>query len=131
MLQGNGTLEFPSFSSQFYRSDVHDQIYRCQASNQAGSIISRNVHVRAIVNQLFEVKVEGIDVYLNNVAFLKCVVPLHMREYVEISSWYRGEEILTDNSDISEYIFYYPLLKRRKQHSVIKSNLRQSSCMYV
>jgi hypothetical protein len=58
--------------------------------------------VRGIVNQFYEVKVEGHEVLLNNVAFLKCVVPLHIREHVEITSWYRGDEVLTDTSDISE-----------------------------
>lgn len=104
-LQGNGTLEFPAFASQFYRSDVHDQIYRCQASNQGGTIISRNIRVRGVVHEFFAVKVDGSEVLLNNVAFLKCAVPVHVREYVEVTSWYRGEEILTDNSDISEYSF--------------------------
>lgn len=103
-VQSNGTLYFPSFASQFYRSDIHDQIYRCQASNHAGTIISRNVHVRAIIHQPYDVKVEGNDVFLNNVAFLKCSVSSHMREFVEITSWYRGDELLTDNSDISEYL---------------------------
>lgn len=56
------------------------------------------------MDQFYEVKVEGYEVLLNNVAFLKCVVPAHVREYVEITSWYRGEELLTDNSDISEYL---------------------------
>lgn len=101
-VQGNGTLQFLSFASQFYRSDIHDQIYRCQASNHAGTIISRNVHVRAIIQQPYDVKVEGHEVFLNNVAFLKCTVSSHMREFVEITSWYRGDELLTDNSDISE-----------------------------
>lgn len=128
-LQSNGTIEFPAFASQFYRSDVHDQVYRCQASNQAGTIISKNVHVRGIVHEFYEVKVEGHEVLLNNVAFLKCVVPLHMREHVEITSWYRDEEVLTDNSDISKYSLLYPLQpKRKKVTSIIKTNLRQSSC---
>ncbi|KAL7024043.1 hypothetical protein ACKWTF_012881 [Chironomus riparius] len=100
-IQGNGTLHFPSFSSQFFRSDVHEQVYRCQASNHAGTIISRNIHVRAIIHQSYDVKVDGHEVYLNNIAFLKCIVSSHMREFVEITSWYRGEELLTDNSDIS------------------------------
>lgn len=109
-LQGNGTIEFPAFSSQFYRSDIHDQIYRCQASNQAGTIISKNIHVRGIVHQFYDVKVEGHEVLLNNVAFLKCIVPLHIREHVEITTWYRGDETLTDNSDISKYFFLSFLL---------------------
>lgn len=101
-LQGNGTIEFPAFASQFYRSDIHDQIYRCQASNQAGTIVSRNVHVRGIVHESYEVKVEGHEVLLNNVAFLKCAIPPQIREHIEVTSWYRDDEILTENSDISE-----------------------------
>lgn len=102
-LTGNGTIEFPAFSSQFYRSDIHDQVYRCQASNQGGTIISRNIHVRGIVHQFYEVNVEGQEVLLNNVAFLKCMVPQHVREHIEVTSWYRGDELLTDLSDIGEF----------------------------
>lgn len=101
-LQSNGTLEFPAFSSQFYRSDIHDQVYRCQATNQAGSIISRNIHVRGIIHQYYDVKIDGTDVHLNNVAFLRCSVPAHLREFVEVTTWFRGEEALTENSDISK-----------------------------
>jgi hypothetical protein len=101
-LHCNGTLEFPAFSSQFYRSDVHDQIYRCQATNQAGTIISRNIHVRGIIHQFYDVKIDGTDVFLNNVAFLRCSIPQHMREFVEVTTWFRGEEALTENSDISK-----------------------------
>lgn len=106
-LQSNGTLEFPAFSSQFYRSDVHDQVYRCQASNQAGTIISRNIHVRGIIHQFYDVKIDGTDVYLNNVAFLRCSIPQHMREFVEVTTWFRGEEALTENSDISKIKFFH------------------------
>lgn len=44
---GNGTLYFPPFLGQYYRADVHEGIYRCRASNQAGTILSREVHIRA------------------------------------------------------------------------------------
>jgi hypothetical protein len=105
-VHSNGSLFFSSFASHLYRTDIHDQIYRCQASNHAGTILSRNIHVRAIIHQSYDVKVEGHDVFLNNVAFLKCTVSSHIREFVEVTSWYRGDELLTDNSDISEYIFH-------------------------
>lgn len=103
-LQNNGSIEFPSFAPQFFRSDVHDQVYRCQASNQAGTIISRNVYVRGIVQEFYEVKVEGNEVLLSNAAFLKCVVPLHVREHVKLTSWFQGEELLNDNNDLSKYV---------------------------
>lgn len=43
----NGNLVFPPFRAEDYRQEVHAQVYRCLAKNQVGSIISREVHVRA------------------------------------------------------------------------------------
>ncbi|XP_061396461.1 cell adhesion molecule Dscam2-like, partial [Musca vetustissima] len=46
-IAGNGTLYFPPFLAQYYRSDVHETMYRCRATNEVGTILSRNVHVQA------------------------------------------------------------------------------------
>ena len=46
-MSGNGTLYFPPFLGQYFRPDVHENYYRCRASNQAGAILSRDVYVRA------------------------------------------------------------------------------------
>lgn len=43
----NGNLVFPPFRAEDYRQEVHAQIYACLAKNQIGSVISRDVHVRA------------------------------------------------------------------------------------
>lgn len=43
----NGNLVFPPFRAEDYRQEVHAQVYACLAKNQVGSIISREVHVRA------------------------------------------------------------------------------------
>ncbi|GIY60673.1 down syndrome cell adhesion molecule-like protein Dscam2 [Caerostris darwini] len=43
----DGTLVFPPFPGEEYRADVHATVYRCEASNAAGTIGSRDVHVRA------------------------------------------------------------------------------------
>lgn len=44
---GNGTLYFPPFRAEDYRKDVHATVYRCRAANLAGTIISRDVKVKA------------------------------------------------------------------------------------
>lgn len=44
---GNGTLYFPPFRAEDYRKDLHSTVYRCRASNLAGTILSRDVNVRA------------------------------------------------------------------------------------
>lgn len=46
----NGTLYFPPFGESmgtYYRADVHETTYRCKVSNQAGTILSRDVHISA------------------------------------------------------------------------------------
>lgn len=42
----NGSLELPAFPVDRYRPDVHAATYRCRASNQAGAVLSKDVHVR-------------------------------------------------------------------------------------
>lgn len=43
----NGSLYFPPFPGELYSSDVHTAAYRCAASNPAGTILSREMRVRA------------------------------------------------------------------------------------
>ncbi len=43
----DGSLVFSAFTSLLYSTDIHSNIYRCQASNHLGSIASRESHVRA------------------------------------------------------------------------------------
>lgn len=46
-VQTSGSLVFPPFRAEDYKQDVHAQFYRCVARNPAGSIVSRDIHVRA------------------------------------------------------------------------------------
>ncbi|GIY57421.1 down syndrome cell adhesion molecule-like protein Dscam2 [Caerostris extrusa] len=48
-MRSDGTLVFPPFSKPDYRQDVHDTVYQCLASNNVGTILSREVHVRGAV----------------------------------------------------------------------------------
>lgn len=43
----NGNLVFPPFRAEDYRQEVHAQVYACLAKNQFGTILSRDVNVRA------------------------------------------------------------------------------------
>ncbi|GFU37886.1 down syndrome cell adhesion molecule-like protein Dscam2 [Trichonephila clavipes] len=45
-MRSDGTLVFPAFSKPDYMQDVHDTVYQCLASNNVGTILSREVHVR-------------------------------------------------------------------------------------
>ncbi|XP_065344295.1 cell adhesion molecule Dscam2-like [Cloeon dipterum] len=50
-------VELPPFPADRLRHDVHSALYRCRASNHLGTILSRDVHVRAVVRQQYEVQV--------------------------------------------------------------------------
>ncbi|XP_060516116.1 cell adhesion molecule Dscam2 [Cylas formicarius] len=91
---GNGTLYFPPFRAEDYRADVHSTMYRCRASNIVGTILSREVHVQAVVNEHYEVNVYHSHVIAGNTAVLKCVIPSVVKEHVTVTSWSRDESIL-------------------------------------
>ncbi|KAF7403407.1 hypothetical protein HZH68_006201 [Vespula germanica] len=46
-LLGNGTLYFPPFLAQDFRAEVHNARYRCRATSSVGTILSREVTLRA------------------------------------------------------------------------------------
>jgi len=43
----NGSIYFPPFEAEVFRQDVHWAVYRCVVSNSVGTIVSRDVTVRA------------------------------------------------------------------------------------
>ena len=43
----DGSLIFSPFFSAQYIPDIHDTIYRCEASNKVGTIVSRDCRVKA------------------------------------------------------------------------------------
>lgn len=49
---------------------------------------------RSVVRQSYDVRVEGKDVFMGNVAFLRCIVPDHVRDFVAVTAWYREDVVL-------------------------------------
>lgn len=43
----NGSLYFPKFDTTAFRQDVHWTVYKCVASNTGGTIISRDLSIKA------------------------------------------------------------------------------------
>ncbi|XP_014256768.1 Down syndrome cell adhesion molecule-like protein Dscam2 [Cimex lectularius] len=83
----NGTLVFPPFPAELYRHDVHNVVYKCRASNPLGIIISKDVHLRAVVKQKYEVQVSDEYVISGNTAVLRCQVPSYAAEFTIVTSW--------------------------------------------
>ncbi|XP_061381094.1 cell adhesion molecule Dscam2 isoform X11 [Danaus plexippus] len=98
----NGNLVFPPFRAEDYRQEVHAQVYACLARNQVGTIHSRDVNVRAVVNQFYEAEILTEYVIRGNSAVLKCSIPSFVADFVKVEAWIdeEGTEItLIDNLD--------------------------------
>ncbi|XP_031640140.1 Down syndrome cell adhesion molecule-like protein Dscam2 isoform X28 [Contarinia nasturtii] len=88
----NGNLVFPPFQAEDYRQEVHAQVYACLAKNQFGSIISRDVNVRAVVSQFYDTDVNKAYVIRGNAAILKCEIPSFVADFVEVISWHTDQD---------------------------------------
>uniref|UniRef100_A0AAR5PMB7 Down syndrome cell adhesion molecule-like protein Dscam2 n=1 Tax=Dendroctonus ponderosae TaxID=77166 RepID=A0AAR5PMB7_DENPD len=83
----NGNLVFPPFRAEDYRQEVHAQVYACLAKNSVGSINSRDVNVRAVVNQFYNAEILAEYVIRGNTAVLKCSIPSFVADFVSVDSW--------------------------------------------
>nr|XP_042900815.1 Down syndrome cell adhesion molecule-like protein Dscam2 [Parasteatoda tepidariorum] len=97
----NGTLVLWPFRPEQYRQDVHADVYRCEAANVVGTVLSRDVHVRGVVKQYYEVQVYDEYVIRGNTAVLTCHVPSFVKDYVTVTSWIR-DDVLTVSSTVQE-----------------------------
>lgn len=49
--------------------------------------------------------------FLGNVAFLRCFVPEHVRKYVTVTSWFRGdEELLAELTYMGKLGYFFKLI---------------------
>ncbi|XP_043471448.1 Down syndrome cell adhesion molecule-like protein Dscam2 isoform X2 [Leptopilina heterotoma] len=83
----NGSMYFLPFGAESYRHDVHSAVYRCQASNSVGKVLGREVSVKAVVRQKYEVQVRDAYVFSGNTGVLRCEIPAFVKEYIAVTSW--------------------------------------------
>ncbi|XP_067628011.1 cell adhesion molecule Dscam1 isoform X11 [Eurosta solidaginis] len=104
-ISSDGKLVFPPFRAEDYRQEVHAQVYACLARNQFGTIISRDVHVRAVVPQSYTVNVMDEAVLRGNSAILKCHIPSFVADFISVACWVEDEEreIFTTNDGIGHF----------------------------
>ncbi|XP_044017269.1 Down syndrome cell adhesion molecule-like protein Dscam2 [Aphidius gifuensis] len=98
-LLGNGTLYFPPFLAQDFRAEVHNARYRCRATSSVGTVLSREVTLRAVLT------VPGYDIRVNRSpvaegcnAVLSCTAREDVKEHLTVTSWYRDDAILLPGS---------------------------------
>ncbi|XP_042896900.1 cell adhesion molecule Dscam1 isoform X2 [Parasteatoda tepidariorum] len=97
----DGALVFSPFTPDEYRPDIHSVIYRCIASNSFGAIASRNVHVRAVISQRYEIYLVDEYVLKGNMALLRCSPPSYVKEYIRVTAWERVDGFLITPDVIS------------------------------
>lgn len=95
----NGNLILPPFRATDYKQEVHAQTYRCQSENELGKIISRDVHVRAVVTQEYTTEPTNEYIVLGNDALVKCKIPSYVSDLTQIVGWVDSEasEFLINN----------------------------------
>ncbi|XP_065077714.1 cell adhesion molecule Dscam1 isoform X2 [Ochlerotatus camptorhynchus] len=97
----NGSLIFYPFSADKFRHEIHSTVYRCKLKNLVGTILSREVHVKGVVNQKYNVQVHDEYVMTGNTAVLKCQVPSYIQDYVVVTAWVQDTGVhLYPNTDI-------------------------------
>ncbi|XP_044594739.1 Down syndrome cell adhesion molecule-like protein Dscam2 [Cotesia glomerata] len=98
-LLGNGTLYFPPFLAQDFRAEVHNARYRCRASNSVGTVLSRQVTLRAVLTVPgYDVRVNRLPVVEGCNAVLSCTAREDVKEHLTVTSWYRDDAILLPGS---------------------------------
>ncbi|CAH0555683.1 unnamed protein product [Brassicogethes aeneus] len=102
----NGNLVFPPFRAEDYRQEVHAQVYACLAKNSVGSVHSRDVNVRAVVQQFYQAEVNNEYVIRGNAAVLKCSIPSFVADFVYVVSWIdtEGNAFDMDHNYDSKYL---------------------------
>nr|XP_017031932.1 Down syndrome cell adhesion molecule-like protein Dscam2 isoform X36 [Drosophila kikkawai] len=116
-ISSDGKLVFPPFRAEDYRQEVHAQVYACLARNQFGSIISRDVHVRAVVPQSYTVNVMDESILRGNSAILKCHIPSFVADFIVVDSWVEDEErVIYPQEDIATSDGKYLVLPSGELH---------------
>ncbi|XP_050520765.1 cell adhesion molecule Dscam2 isoform X17 [Daktulosphaira vitifoliae] len=100
-VKGDGNLVFPPFRAEDYRQDVHAQVYICMAKNRVGVIHSRDVNVRAVIEEPYRSEVNNEYVIRGNSVVLKCSIPPFIADFVSVVSWQDDNNNVYENSFIN------------------------------
>lgn len=109
----NATLAFPPFAATAYRPDVHSIAYRCRASSPAGTALSREMRLRAVIVQSYETQAVAGAGVRGGAAVLRCAVPPAVRSNVRVTAWvqeFTGLAILPSLTGGTFYLFHVCLI---------------------
>ncbi|XP_063366960.1 cell adhesion molecule Dscam2 [Cydia amplana] len=116
----NGSLLFPPFPASRYRRDVHAASYRCRLRIADSAVLSRTIHVHAVLSTPWDVRVPDEYVMAGNAAVLRCIVPPHCADRVSSTDWL-GED------GLSVFQYLEPRYQRLDDGSLYISAVRAGS----
>ncbi|CAG0897063.1 unnamed protein product [Darwinula stevensoni] len=88
----NGTMLLHPFSAEQFRAEIHRGTFQCSASNPAGTVLSRETRLRAVVHHPYEVRVGDESVTVGNTAVFRCLLPSYVEDDVTVTSWFLGSK---------------------------------------
>ncbi|KAG8199384.1 hypothetical protein JTE90_000253 [Oedothorax gibbosus] len=127
-LRPDGSMVFAPFSPLQYRREVHDAIYRCVAGNSAGRIGSREVRVRAVLQDYKVTAYDAEFVIKGNVALLRCDISGNGKEYVFVTSWLRDDGLTISLNDNNAKYAVFPSGEFHIRHVEEADTLRKYRC---
>lgn len=92
-VSSDGALVFLPFSSEAFRQDVHAVSYKCSASNSAGTIVTPDVKVKAVMDVDYDFSVYDVFAIRGNTAVIKCHIPSFLQNLVAIVAYIRDDSL--------------------------------------
>nr|XP_042901563.1 Down syndrome cell adhesion molecule isoform X2 [Parasteatoda tepidariorum] len=89
----DNSLVFFPIDTDKYRQDVHAAVYRCTATNRVGTLRSRDVSVKTVLQQPYEVHVSDHFVIRGSTAVLLCHSPPAVRSFIKVMLWLRDDGV--------------------------------------
>ncbi|XP_025202750.1 Down syndrome cell adhesion molecule-like protein Dscam2 isoform X4 [Melanaphis sacchari] len=127
-VKGDGNLVFPPFRAEDYKQEVHAQVYICMAKNRVGVIHSRDVNVRAVVNQMYASEVITEYVIRGNTAILKCTIPSFVADFIVVNSWISSDGQEYHNLNDNNYVVLQNYITGAEDEYVILGNTAVIKC---
>ncbi|KAG8199382.1 hypothetical protein JTE90_000252 [Oedothorax gibbosus] len=92
-IRPDSSLVFFPINTEQYRQDVHAAVYRCIATNKVGTIRSRDVVIKTVLQQSYEIHVSDHFVIRGSTAILHCQSPPSVRPFIKVMLWMREDGI--------------------------------------
>ncbi|XP_068626569.1 cell adhesion molecule Dscam2-like [Battus philenor] len=90
----NGTLWLGAFTAAQYRGDVHAALYRCRAAAPAGTVLSRDMRVDAVMDVAWDVRIQPTHGVAGGAALLTCAPTASVKAHMVVTRWFKDGVVL-------------------------------------